>query len=200
MTVGLVVARYKEDLTWINEFTDRYGDQLNVYIYNKYPSPIEHVKGPYRYEFRENVGNEAETYITHMLNQYKDEATFFVQGKPFDHVRKDQMFELMDNPSRITFEWLAFHHLPCEPMKNGCHHPELRFQEFYNDIFGKNIPDYFSFGVGGQFAISSEIMQHINVDRLSTVRNLVITKYADNWPWCFLERVWDQVLTHPNDQ
>ncbi len=197
-SIGLVVSRYNEDVTWLNEFTEKH-DNLNVYLYNKKPEPIIGVYGPYLYEFRPNVGNEAETYLTHMIrnhNNPKDAVTLYVQGNPWDHMHREQMHRIIENGVE-SFEWLAFHHLPCEAMKNGCHHPELKFQEFYNDIFGKNIPDYFSFGVGGQFAVNSEVVNATPLDRLYQVRDLVLDKYADNWPWCFLERTWDQVIKNP---
>lgn len=201
MTIGLVVARYNEDISWIYPLHDRY-PELNIYVYNKGNAlPPDSLRKGIIYAKLKNVGNEADTYLTHMIDSktfkiYNDDTTMFVQGNPWDHMHKDQMHRIIENGVE-SFEWLAFHHLPCEPLKNGCHHPELKFQEFYSDIFGKNIPDYFNFGVGGQFAVNSELIDQTPLERLYITRDLVSSKYADNWPWCFLERCWDQVIKNP---
>lgn len=196
MNVGLVVARYREDVSWLNEFTDMYKN-LYVYVYNKYPEPIIGAKR-YYYEFRENVGNEAETYLSHMIRYYRtnrDDITLYVQGNPFDHVRKDQLHEVISNPDRVdTFQWLASHILDCR-VANECHHHALPITEFYQDIFNKQVPELFHFGVGGQFVIHSSILDTVPLDRLYLARELILTTYRNNEPWCILERLWNQLVT-----
>lgn len=192
MTIGLVVARYTEDVSWINEIQTT---DMNVYIYNKSYTPVDGVFGPYRYEWRENIGNEAETYLWHMIYNYDhlDNVTLFVQGRPYDHVRKDQLQYVINN-GITSFEWLAYHMLDCK-VANECHHRGLPISEFYTDIFERSIAPTFNFGVGGQFAATRELIRSQDIARYTFIRDMVLTKYRNHEPWCILERIWDQVLT-----
>ncbi len=70
----IVVARYREDISWCDFFLQ------NVTIYNKGPDFAEHHR-------LANVGREAHTYLTHVVECYDNlaERTAFLQGHPFDH-------------------------------------------------------------------------------------------------------------------
>jgi hypothetical protein len=203
VSTGLVVARYQEDLSWINELQEINPD-LNVYIYNKHPSPIQHVKGPYRYEYRGGIGgNEAETYLYHLMSAlnmsnslYLDDMTLFVQGNPFDHVRKQQLIDVITNDDSIKgkdFIWLAYHILDCK-VSNDCHHRGLPISEFYTDLFGDTIAPHFNFGVGGQFAVTRRAVTRTSTARYFYAHDLILGKFLFNEPWCILERIWDQVV------
>ncbi len=201
--VGLVVARYNEDLTWIND-AQQQNPAMNVYIYNKSNTPVEGVYGPYMYQWLPNQGNEAETYLYHMIqialrkgSDY-DGVTLFVQGRPYDHVFQEHLYRLIRNPELVRdFEWLAYHKLDCK-VSNQCHHGGLPIAPFYKDLMGKDIEDYFHFGVGGMFAVDRDIIWNVGLERLERARELVLTTYRSNEPWCILERTWDQVLDVPN--
>ena len=57
----MVVARYNENLNWLEDFKD----DINFHIYNKGNDIIEYqnIKLP-------NIGREAHTYRTHIINNY----------------------------------------------------------------------------------------------------------------------------------
>lgn len=79
--MDLVVARYNEDVDWI--------DQLNfdrIFVYNKGHS-LNNLKKNVIFQQLKNWGHESDTYLTHILNHYNDlsDVTIFVQGHPFDH-------------------------------------------------------------------------------------------------------------------
>ena len=82
----LVVARYAEDLDWIAEVPA----EFRVHIYNK-GAPITSravIARAARVVERENVGREAETYLTHVeMAERASEGgyTVFTQGDPFEH-------------------------------------------------------------------------------------------------------------------
>ena len=87
MSIGLVVARYNDDLEWLNDFQDK-----NLYVYNKGNDTVNNsVKLP-------NIGREAHTYLTHIINNYDnlDDVTIFTQGNP-DHASNISEFNLQDN-------------------------------------------------------------------------------------------------------
>lgn len=200
--VGLVIARYDEDLAWVNEAQEQNPD-LNVYIYNKTSVPFTTMRHAHHYNYIEDEGgNEAATYLLHMLrmfdSEFGDRLTLFVQGRPYDHVHKEQLYRIIRYPEQVKhFEWLAYHKLDCK-IENECHHRGLPIAEFYHDLMVQDIKSGFHFGVGGMFAVDREIIYNAGYEHLLRARELILTTYRNNEPWCILERVWDQVLYVPN--
>lgn len=74
MKLDLVVARYKEDISWVSKIKNK---EIEIKIYNKFDGE----------NLLPNVGREAHTYLYHIIKNYDDLADFtiFVQGNPFDH-------------------------------------------------------------------------------------------------------------------
>ncbi len=198
-SVDLVVARYNEDTSWLNSVKSLNPD-LRIFVYNKGAALA--ANDTWHYDELENVGNEAETYLWHMIyGLYLNDLarlTLFVQGRPFDHVHEHDLHHTIKHPEVVTdFKWLAFHHLDCK-LENQCHHGGLPIAPFYKDLMGTDLRTNFHFGVGGQFAVSREIIEKAGLEHLQNARELVINQYKDNEPWCILERTWDQVLYVPN--
>jgi hypothetical protein len=73
MKKHLIVAKYKEDVSWLQKYKNDY----IIHLYDKD-------------KFVENVGREAETYIQFIVNNYdyilEDDIYIFLQGNPFDHI------------------------------------------------------------------------------------------------------------------
>lgn len=83
MNRQLVVAKYKEDISWVHD------TPCSVIIYDKdaqtgrpYWDHVKYVNLP-----NPKMGREAHTYLTHIVDNYDDLAkvTFFVQGNPLSH-------------------------------------------------------------------------------------------------------------------
>jgi len=74
MEFQIVVARYNEDLTWLNPL------RHYATVYNKGPALEGTIQLP-------NVGREAHTYLTHIVNNYDTlaDVTCFIQGRIDDH-------------------------------------------------------------------------------------------------------------------
>lgn len=74
----LVVAKYKEDLSWL----DSVPDSWTVTCYSKDPAEknTQYLKLP-------NVGREADTYLHYIIENYAalPDLLVFAQGNPFDH-------------------------------------------------------------------------------------------------------------------
>ena len=69
----IVVAAYKEDLNWLEDFSE-----FKTTVYSKGPTN-KGVQLP-------NIGREAHTFIYHIHNNYENlNDTCFLQGNPFDH-------------------------------------------------------------------------------------------------------------------
>lgn len=79
----LVVARYREDLSWLREL------DLPACVYNKGPELDSGLLPPgVRAASLPNLGREAHTYLTHIIAQYHalPRHTAFLQGNPFAHM------------------------------------------------------------------------------------------------------------------
>ena len=72
----LVVTRYDENLSWIDNIED------DIVIYNK-GFPLL----PYEFKELPNIGREADSMLYHIVNNYHNlsDELVFLQGDPFDH-------------------------------------------------------------------------------------------------------------------
>lgn len=78
MSTRLVIAKYKEDISWINKIKNH-----NITVYDKSEVPVEDsIKLP-------NVGRECHTFLYHIVKNYDnlDDITVFLQGNPFEHIQ-----------------------------------------------------------------------------------------------------------------
>ncbi|NDV19987.1 DUF3431 domain-containing protein [Pseudodesulfovibrio sp. JC047] len=110
--VTVIVARYTEDVSWV----ERLG--YNSVVYDKSDAPAENARQ------LENIGREAHTYFTHIVNEYEtlSPMNVFVQGDPFDHLddrgRTDvdglrkQLVDVVDRA--LPFKGLAWFKLKCD--------------------------------------------------------------------------------------
>lgn len=73
-TVELVIARYREDLSWLQAVG------LPATVYDKSGQPAAHPLP--------NVGRESHTYLHHILGRWPEfpDYTVFLQGHPFPHL------------------------------------------------------------------------------------------------------------------
>lgn len=133
MKLLTVIARFKEDLSWVEELN------TDVVIYNKgesFPFEYPRIDVP-------NKGREAETYLKFILEYYKEieksDAVVFLQGNPFDHcdnvVKKINETEKCDD---LIF--LSNSHNNASFIT----HPKVHNKPFYivSAIFGEPIDTY----------------------------------------------------------
>ena len=63
MNNQLIIARYNEDLFWLNEWQS----QFDIVVYNKGKDDL---KQDYKIINLPNIGREAHTYLYHIVNNY----------------------------------------------------------------------------------------------------------------------------------
>lgn len=80
MAYQVVVARYQENIEWLQEY-----DKEKVLVYNK---DNRACVCPYQVIDLPNVGREAHTYLTYIVTHYDclPEIIFFTQGRMCDHM------------------------------------------------------------------------------------------------------------------
>lgn len=84
-SIECVIAHFNEDLHWVDDIRDI----AHISIYHKGTNPPENAI------ILPNVGREAHTFLTHIVEQYDTLAdiTLFLQGNPYDHLPCDPHFK-----------------------------------------------------------------------------------------------------------
>lgn len=205
MTVGLVVARYREDVGWLRNVPK----SLEIALYDKGEEPVP--VGAFasaRHERLENVGREAHTYLHHILSRWDDldELTVFVQGRPFDHCSDLHpiLRALVASPEGVVpesgFRWLGFLIDTDDPRGRRLYVPwsknperkELAVDEFWAALFATEVPEWFRFYGGGQFIVRRDLI--LQRGRAFWERAMAIAVDFPDAAHCF-ERTWDHVFS-----
>jgi hypothetical protein len=88
----LVVALYREDISWLKDVPKHW----DILIYCKDHRPVDG-----KVVYLENVGREGHSFLTHICSHYETlpEITAFVQGNPLDH--SPQLLQILEGRSMI---------------------------------------------------------------------------------------------------
>jgi hypothetical protein len=151
MSVILVVARYNEDITWTNYFS-------NVIIYNKGAKLTKECN--YNEVLLSNVGREGHTYYKYIVDNYDNLADYivFLQGYPFDHSPNliNNLNKIYNNHISIEFEFLSENVVDCN-LNGGVYHHGLPLIQIYEKLFNERKENLdFRFGSGAQFIVSKQ--------------------------------------------
>ena len=146
MKTELILARYNEDISWIDKV-----DVEKITIYNKGEDNLK-----YKYIKLPNIGRESHTYLYHIIENYDNltELTIFSQGDPFFH--SPHFLKLIKN--RDLFEPIqpltAYYSPPFENANNKSKKiiiekdfvreglPPKRVLDISKELWIKNIPIY----------------------------------------------------------
>lgn len=169
-TVGIVVAHYNEDLSWLNDAKDACtvyskGGEKNAPSYPYTPLP--------------NIGREGHTYLHHIVEHYNDlpDVTIFLQGNIDDHVvigtkeivdisrntkpgevttfsfRELELFDLWDGiPWELYPSWKRWSSIP---RVNATKTPG----QYWRQFFKKEVPESVGFQPGALFAAHRDTIQ-----------------------------------------
>ena len=113
---NIVIARYNENIEWINHLDEAY----EVFVYNKGPSIDTSTisnKKVHWFEVK-NVGRETDTYLGHIENHNfeNNDFTIFSQGDPFTH--SPQFLDIVNNPHQmndlqpLSTQWITEENIP----------------------------------------------------------------------------------------
>ena len=84
--IYIIIAHYNQSLDWIQQFI-KY-EKVKIIIYSKCTNPPQYIFGIPVIK-RLNAGREGETYINHIIKNYKTlnnaDYTIFLQDDPFEH-------------------------------------------------------------------------------------------------------------------
>jgi len=194
MTIQLVVARYLENLNWLNNIPP----QIQSRVYDKSPSGD-----------LPNVGREAHTYLHHIVENYDALAdlTIFAQGKPFDHAFDFHQTlralaataDVAASDDVAAFRWLG-HIIDTDDnlgarlfatwsKNNG--DERLDMNGFHHALFEEDGPATYTFVLGAQFVASRELIRSRPLAFWR--RALQISMEFPDAAHCY-ERSWDRVF------
>ena len=195
--IELVVARYREDLSWLGNIPA----QVRAVVYDKSPDP-----GPNTLALS-NVGREAHTYLHHICERYERlaDVTVFAQGKPFDHAFDFHVTlrDLAKYPDVApAFRWLG--HIVDTDTADGqlfrtwSKNPDgagLDLRAFHRALFGNDGPEEYPFYLGAQFMARRELILARPRSFYEHARGISVE--MTNAAHCF-ERCWDRVFGMPD--
>lgn len=188
MKIDLVIARYNEDLSWIEKVDT---NKFNLIIYNKGNQDLD-----VPCIFLENYGRESQSYLYHIINNYCNlsEFTIFLQGNPFEHIGSileygyDDLISFLNNYKFIN-----------DFTEIGTIHFDLGYLTERKNII-KELQLYnesSNFVVGAQFAVNKKI---INNKPIEFWQNLLNWSTPNNNKQChitlpyILERLWTNIF------
>jgi hypothetical protein len=142
MNYHVIVAKYKEDISWLEEM-----DKSHIYLYDKGSTENNPIQGFAHYEQRPNIGRESETYLYHIIKHYDNLPEFLIllQGDPFDHFRNFstkiepiQLQKLIEKSinDKLLETFPIFSGYANEPTNTF---PGLKVSEYYSYIFQGSI-------------------------------------------------------------
>lgn len=186
----LIVAKYKEDVSWVHSLKDDY----NVVVYNK-DNQLEHSNFNKEPEFTvidgvsycdvPNVGRESHTYLFHIAKNYEDLADFsvFVQGNPFDH--QPRMLEILKHVDEKIYSNFSYkveqHRHFFQQQLDDESYKRVNFYygnhlSLYRELFGKDLPERYRVGIHGLFAAPKS---HI-IRNAKSIYEKCISKFDNN--------------------
>lgn len=182
-TKQLVVAKYKEDVSWLANVN------IPAVVYDKCPEVRPEIDLP-NVLFIEtpNVrnGREAHSYLTHISSNYDNlaDVTFFVQGDPFEHSPRllDRLQQDYADAASLTIHYSDGH--PSLEVKeldkvvmhqgfetrygdahhytnNSYYHNKRWLEMIWSKLFPANsLPKDFRYGYGAQWAVPRRRIVH----------------------------------------
>lgn len=190
--VEVVVAKYKEDISWTKEFKNS-----KLFIYDKSGEDNGYINLP-------NIGREAHTYLYHIINNYDNLSDYvcFLQGNPYDGVKGNLNQNIKNIDSYNGSEFLCLSYLLKCNLDGGPIHPGLNIKEIIFDKYFKSSPKEIYFIVGAQFLVSRRMIKirpkqfYINLlsefERDDINDNIISIEKGggvNKMPW-IMERIW----------
>lgn len=175
MQKTLVVAKYKEDVSWTETFMNK---GWVVIVIDKSNGSVP------------NVGREAETYLRFITENYRDLTGYllFCQGNPHEHYNNFNSLAEMELESELLF--LSDNKLKSDVYGLPDHH-ELNLNVPYANMFYGPVPSYFVFYPGAQFMVKSELVLRRSLFFYERLHKYVCRYFWGPW---VLERFWPLIF------
>jgi hypothetical protein len=151
MTLTMVVARYKENIEWLNRIVTEpeYKHINNIIIYNKSEEPFDYLIKSDKIKILnvENRGREAGTYLDYIIENYDNlpEEIIFTQADPFIHspnfmelLKIDSYLEYKDIQS-LTCCWKYSENIPPKELVDDTNIFDINNNKIYLNLLNTEI-------------------------------------------------------------
>lgn len=193
--IDLVVARYKEDVSWVFSIPNN----INAIVYNKFYKEDEtanNITLP-------NVGREAHTYLYHIVKNFDklSEHTIFSQGNPFDHSPKflqeiskniEENNELSNNGFYSLGKIILEGPYANIDYRHECGLPIFYFFDLLFDITMKP-KDTYQTSYGAQFIVNKTNITHRPIEFYSFLLSFFSTE-SNPIEGYIIERLWPYIF------
>lgn len=181
----LIVARYNEDITWLDKIN------FDHIVYNKGEINSNYINLP-------NIGREADTYINYIISNYDNlpEIIVFCQGNPFDHCY--DFIERVNNTTDYNnIVWLCTNWGPVT--KNYLGGPgsiELPLLDLCHKLFDTRYDESktFTFSPGAQYMVPNQYILNKSISWWKYCYSIFL-EYIETSPWSF-ERLWPMIWNY----
>jgi len=207
MKNSIIVSRYDEDISWLEEYKD-----FNIYLYNK-GANIE-TKLTNKVLSLPNVGRESHTWIYHIVENYNnlDAVNIFLQGRV-----DDLGIMAFTNPKEYLGKTIKYGFSasrmgllgPLHWKKNVGIEKDKRyktkwedgeisrsnkgFRDFAKDLFPK-IPIFVATSYGGCFAVTNQKIKKYDLNFYKDILR-ILEKHPNPIEGHFMERLWCYLFT-----
>jgi len=190
MSYDLVVAVYKEELSWLKQ--RNYPDET-IYAYRKFER--------FDYDFEDNlpnIGRESHTFIYHFLkyyNNFTSDYLMLLQGNPHYHLPKE-----FDNPATKIFykksEATCLHYplgklRVCNSLGRPFSHWDCELYTFWHELFGVEMPIEFVAIFGAQQIVHKDLITLRS--KKFWEKALALHTQEAHAPWAF-EILWSYIF------
>lgn len=203
----LIISRYKEDISWLQNHSD-----FNIYLYNKGPA-IKDIKFKNTITLK-NVGRESHTWLYHIIKNYNnlDDINIFLQGSiedlncmayqnPNDYLKEINKYGFcasrygiltpfhwkwnvgIEKDKRYKKQWENF----------DISRSSIGFRKFSENLFPK-IPKIVATSYGGCFALKKELIKKYEISFYSSLLSK-LSHHKNPIEGHYMERLWCYIFT-----
>ncbi len=186
MNKEIVVARYKENIDWVEQIDKN----IVVSVYDKGGEPKQY----YNNLILPNIGNEAHTYLWHIVRVYNGglaDITYFLQGRYDDH-SPDALNFICNDPMEVPFKTMCAWADATADHWGNPHHNGLPVGDYYRRIFNEELDHIIVFGAGSQFAVRKEAILSKPLEFWQKL--LIMSEDTHTFPYV-AERLWKYFFT-----
>lgn len=181
MNVKVVVARFKEDISWVSNLKHEY------VIFNK----NEDDNSLFQYNLI-NKGREGHTFTNYIVDNYDSlpDYVIFLQGNPFDHCKT-----VIEKINEFDFT-KDFYPLGCTYIRDI--EDILEETKKYSENFGIELNEQIKFISGAQCIVSKKLILKRNKESYEKIRDSFPNVSTHQYSY-YVEYLWPTILNFNNE-
>ena len=205
MSVEIVVARYDEDISWLDCYLEY--EHVSITVYNK-GREMNNINSKITVKKLDNIGREANTYLSHIVSNYNHlkVVTIFIQGRIDDHIQVDKYeyintmyedaykegkYQNFCSNADVPVDFRIYDYRDFKLVKFDCN-----FVDFFRTHINNTYPDSFNVYWCAIFGVSKNNILKRSLYYYKTLLNLEDSTNSELAH--FMERSWYYIFDSPN--